>query len=355
MTRMKKAKIKILILLGLFYFIPFIMKGQGDIKGDNLGDIMLTQHWAMPTLLNPAATGDIDFIRIRGGARLQYFGSHQSPKNFLATGDMPFKLMEKRIGAGVVVNSETYGLFNNLQIGAQGSYKIKIKNSRLSIGIQVGYYHSKFKGSELLINNTGNQQPDSGEEGKDENIEPDDTGDPFDLPTQDVDAGKFDMALGIRYDHPKFHIALSGQHVTNSSLKLTAEGETSTDARYVESKLPATLYFEAGGNIGINNSLITLQPSLLAATDFKDVKAVVDLRATYNQKVTFGVDYRWNRAVGVMGGLILKNFFIGYNWEYDYKGHPKGSTGNHEIVLGYQFKLDMGGKSNFSHRSIRIM
>lgn len=330
---------------------PFLSKAEGDM--------MLTQHWAMPTLLNPAATGDIDFIRIRGGARMQYFGSHDSPKNYLATVDMPFKISEKRIGVGLMVNSESYDLFRNLLIGAQGSYKFKIKNSRLSIGIQLGYYNSKFKGSELIINNTPGTSPgeDISEEGNGEETggDTDAPDDPYDMPTQDVSAGKFDLAVGVRYDHPKFYVAISGVHVTNTTLKLTAEGETSTDARYVENKLPATLYFDAGGNIGINNSLISLQPSLLAATDFKDFTAVLDLRATYNQKVTFGLDYRWNRAVGVMAGLILKNFFIGYNWEYDYKYNPKGSTGNHELVIGYQFKLNMGGKSNFSHRSIRIM
>lgn len=345
---MKKTYLKI-IFLALILFLPGALRAEGDM--------MLTQHWAMPTLLNPAATGDIDFIRIRGGARMQYFGSHQSPKNYLATADMPFKISEKRIGAGIMVNSESFDLFRNLLIGAQGSYKFKIKQSNLSVGIQIGYYHSKFKGSELVINNTGTNTPDDTENDEDSEgtEDPGENKDPFDLPTQDVSSGKMDLAVGIRYDHPKFHVAIAGQHLTNSTLKLTAEGESSTDARYVESKLPATLYFDVGGNIGINNSLISLQPSILAATDFKDFTAVVDLRATYNQRVTFGIDYRWNRAAGVMAGLILKDFFIGYNWEYDYKGHPKGSTGNHELVIGYQFKRNMGGKSNFSHRSIRIM
>lgn len=338
------SRLKYLFMAWLL-LVPAFMKAEGDM--------MLTQHWAMPTLLNPAATGDIDFIRIRGGARMQYFGSHQSPKNYLATADMPFKISEKRIGVGIMVNSETFDLFNNLLVGAQGSYKFKIKNSRLSVGIQIGYYHSKFKGSELVITNNGNTDDEEGE--TDGEMTPEDTDDPFDLPTQDVSAGKVDLTVGVRYDHPKFHVALSGVHLTNSTLKLTTDGESSTDARYVESKLPTTLYFDGGGNIGINNSLISLQPSLLAATDFKDFTAVLDLRATYNGKVTFGLDYRFNRAVGVMAGLILKDFFIGYNWEYDYKANPKGSTGNHELVIGYQFKLNMGDKSNFSHRSIRIM
>lgn len=333
-------------------------------------DELLTQYWAMPTLYNPAATGDIDYVRIRGGARLEWLGMHQSPKNYLVTADSPFKLLGKRIGAGVVLNSRSYGLFQNLLIGAQGSYKLRFGKNNFSIGLQIGYYTSKYKGSERRLGNLGGESGGSsspeipgdtpgndgagGVEGEDPE-EPDD--DPYynELPTEDINAGVFDLGFGVRYEHPKFYVGLAGRHLTNPTLKMTREGETAGDSRYFESKLPATLYFDAGGNIPVKNSLISLQPSVIVATDFTDFTGVLDLRATYNQKITFGIDYRWNHAAGVMAGLMLKNFFVGYSWEYDWTAPDKGSTGNHELVLGYQFKLDMGGKNMFSHRSIRIM
>ena len=344
----------------LLWLMPIgIIRAQDDFPPTNQApvasvtlqsDAILTQHWVMPTLLDPSATGETDFIRIRGGARMEWFGSHESPKNFLATADSPFKLMGKRIGAGVVVNSMSYGLYRNLQVSAQGSYKLQIKNNVLSIGLQVGYFHSKFKGSDLVLYNRP-EDNENNPEGEDEEKDSFET----DLPTQDVAAGIVDLGLGVRFEHPKFHMAVSVQHLTNPTLKLTREGETTTDSRYMEGKLPMTMYFNAGGNIGINNTLFTLQPSLLLGSDFKKIDAVVEMRATYNRKVTFGVDYRYNRAAGVVAGLFLKDFYVGYSWEYDYSDSPKGSTGNHELVLGYQFKMDKGGKNNYSHRSIRIM
>lgn len=340
-------------------------------------DPILVQHWAMPTLLNPAATGDIDFIRIRGGARIDFLGSADSPKNFLATADSPFKLFGKRIGAGIVVNSGSYDLFRNLLIGAQGSYKHKIKKGTLSIGIQIGYFHTTFKGSEFVYYNqngggggdmnpggeapeggAGNEGANGGEAGEGGSSSGDtdfDENNFADYPTQDVGAGIFDLGVGVRYEHPYFHVGVSAQHLTNYKTKLSKEGEEPSDTRYMESKLPMTLYFDAGGNIAINNSLITLQPSLLIGSDFKSFEGLVEMRATYNKKVTFGIDYRWNRAAGVVAGLSIKDFYVGYSWEYDYSASPKGSTGNHELVLGYRFKMDMGGKNMFSHRSIRIM
>ena len=343
-------------------------------------DVILNQHWAMPTLTNPAATGDTAFIRIRGGARLDYLGSHQSPKNFLATADSPFKVMGKRIGAGIMVNSNSYYLYRNLMVGAQGSYKFKIKNSMLSIGLQLGYFHSKFKGSELVtnLNKPGGETGDTGGEtggtdlltrdditGGEENPGGENPGDEVpgdedypdgqELPTHDVSGGAIDISLGIRYQHPKFYVGLSGLHLTNSKIKLKRSEESASDLQYIECKVPMTLYFDAGGNIAINNSLFTLQPSLIVASDFSEIQGVAEMRATYNQKITFGLDYRYNRAVGIVAGLMLKNFYLGYSWEYDYKQSPRGSTGNHELVLGYQFKMDLGAKNTFSQRSIRIM
>ncbi|MCH5225882.1 MAG: PorP/SprF family type IX secretion system membrane protein [Muribaculaceae bacterium] len=330
---------------------------QAQIKVTAQSDAMLNQHWAMPTLLNPAATGDIDFIRIRGGARLDYFGSRYSPKDFLATADSPFKLLGKRIGAGVVVNSMSYDLYRNLLVSAQGSYKLKIKNSNLSVGLQIGYFHTKFKGSEMTIYNNGSNtgSDTEGEEGETPAEDPDDETDRSEYPTQDVGAGALDLALGVRYDHPLFHVGVSVAHLTNPKMKLSKEGDEATDRYFLESHLPMTLYFEAGGNIKIKNSLFTLQPSILAASDFKDFTGIAEMRATYNQRVTFGLNYRYNRAAGVLAGLFVKDFYIGYSWEYDYKAHPRGSTGNHELVLGYQFKMKMDGKSNFRQRAIRLM
>ena len=332
--------------------------GQVTVDAETGG--LLTQHWAVPTLLDPAATGDIDFIRVRAGARLDYLGSHDSPKNFFITGDSPFKVGGKRIGAGIIASSITYDLFSNYSIGAQGSYKFNLKKNILSVGIQIGYFHTSFKGSELTLTPGGNENntPEGGindDLGEEEQLPEDNYDSRLDWPTQDVAGGALDLGVGIRFTHPKFHVGISGLHLTNAKIRLSKDGEENSGLRYIQSTLPTTMYFDAGGNIAIKNSLISLQPSLLIGTDFSDFTALVEMRATYNGKVTFGIDYRYNRAFGALAGLNLKDFYIGYSWEYDYSRKPRGSTGNHELVIGYRFKLDLGDKNTFSHRSIRIM
>jgi len=50
-----------------------------------------------------------------------------------------------------------------------------------------------------------------------------------------------------------------------------------------------------------------------------------------------------------------KNFFLGYSYEYPLSAIAKASSGSHEIVAGYQLKLDFSQKNKNRHRSIRIM
>lgn len=56
-------------------------------------DATFTQYYNVPTYYNPAAVGQTDLLRIRGGARLQWLGIDNAPKTFAATADMPFKFL----------------------------------------------------------------------------------------------------------------------------------------------------------------------------------------------------------------------------------------------------------------------
>ena len=98
-----------------------------------------------------------------------------------------------------------------------------------------------------------------------------------------------------------------------------------------------------------------MQPSLLVATDLSSFSADLTMRATYNKFLSFGLGYRWNNAVSIMIGAEFKNFFLGYAFDYPLSAIAKASSGSHEIVAGYQLKLDLSGKNKNKHRSIRIM
>lgn len=303
-------------------------------------DVQFTQYWAVPSYYNPGATGEIDFVRIRAGARLQWLGIENAPKSFLVSGDTPLKIGKKRIGVGVNMTQESIGLFSNMLINAQASYKLKLFKGTLSIGVQGGYYNSKFKGSEVYL-------PD----GDDFHQSTDEA-----IPTQDVAGNAFDLSAGIWYNHKHFYLGVSGLHLLEPTVRLDTEGtETASETSQFETVLKRALYFTAGGNIPIKNTLFEMHPSMMLKTDFSDFTAEVTLRASYKRFMYFGVGYRYNDAVSAMVAAEFKNFFLGYSYDYPTSAISRASSGSHELILGYQVKLDFSGKNKNKHRSIRIM
>lgn len=336
---MKTISIKILIRSFSALVVMWILCVLTAMPVKAQSEMIFTQHWALPTLYNPARTGDTDFLRIRGGARLQWIGVTHAPQSFVATGDMPFMIGQKRIGAGVSFSQESLGLFSNLLVSAQGSYKLKILKGELGIGLQIGYYNSRFRGSDVYI------------PGDDDFHQPSDPS----IPTQDLTGNAVDFSLGVNYTHRLFHIGVSAMHLTSPTVKMSLEGTESTESQEYETELSRTLYFDAGGNIRLQNSLFQLQPSLLAATDLSSFSAAVSVQAKYNNFISVGLGYRWNDALSIMIGAEYKNFFLGYAFDYPLSALSKASAGSHEIVAGYQLKLDLSGKNKNKHRSIRIM
>lgn len=302
-------------------------------------DPVFVQYWAIPSFYNPAASGESEYLRIRGGARLQWLGIENAPKSFLLTGDSPLMIGRKKIGLGVNAVQETLGLFSNLLINAQASYKMRLFNGELSIGLQGGYFNTRFRGSEVYI-------PDDDDFHQ--------SGDQA-IPTQDLSGNSFDLSAGVKYTHRYFSVGVSALHLLQPTVKMSIEGTESTETQEYESELARTLYFIADGNIPLKNTLFELQPALMINTDFSGFSADITMRSTYNKFLTFGLGYRWKDSVSAMIGAEYKNFFLGYAYSYPLSAIAKGSSGSHELIAGYRLKLDFSGKNRNKHRSIRIM
>ena len=302
-------------------------------------DPQMTQYWAIPAYYNPGAAGSTDFLRVRGGTRLQWIGIDNAPRSFLIAADSPLAIGKKRIGLGVNAMQESLGLFSNMIINIQGAWKFKFLKGELSVGVQGGYFNQKFKGSEI-------ETP-----GDDDYHDPGDEA----LPTQDLNGSAFDFSAGIFYSRPRFWVGVSGLHLLQPKISMTLEGSENNDEQTYESEVGRTVYFMGGCNLPLKNTLFELQPSLLVKTDFSTFTAEATMRATYNRFLTFGVAYRWKDAVSVMVGAHYRNFFLGYSYDYPLSAIGKASSGSHEILAGYQLKLDFSGKNRNKHRSIRIM
>lgn len=321
--------LKALLLMGIAAVMSVpAMKAQVDAQ--------FTQYFEVPNYYNPGAIGRIDYLRIRGGSRMQWVGIPKAPKTFLAAADMPVKLLGKRIGVGLLMQQESLGLYSNLLVGAQGAFNFKLLNGRMSIGLQLGMVDEGFKGSQVVL-----PDDDDYHQSTDEGI-----------PTTDIHGTSFDMALGVFYEHPKFWAGLSVTHVNEPNITMTADGTQSKEFQF---KAGRVLYFMAGSNIPVKNMLFEIQPSIMVKSDLTFTVAEATARVRYNKFLTAGVGYRHNDAVSLILGAEYRDFFIGYSYDYSTSEISKASNGSHEIWAGYKLKLDLGEKNKHRHKNIRIM
>ena len=326
------------LLLMLMLFI-----GIGRVCAQT--DAQLSQYYEVPSYYNPAAIGNTDMVRIRLGSRLQWVGIDNAPRTILATADMPIKIGKKRIAVGLTANQASEVLFRNLSINLQAGYKFNLFKGVMTAGVQLGYANEVFKGSEVLI-----PDGDDYHESTDEAI-----------PRTDVSGNAFDLGAGIYYSHKYFWAGISGTHLMSPTIKFSDDSQnnssTSTDNTRgdYEFQLRRTLYFMAGSNIPIKNTLFEVIPSLMVKSDFTFTRAELTGRLRYKKLFTFGLGYRHDDAVIATLAAEYKGFFIGYSFDYPTSAISKASSGSHEIIAGYSLKLNLSEKNKNKHKSIRIM
>lgn len=314
----------------------------GTVAADAQTDQQFSQYYEVPAYYNPAATGVGDLVRIRGGAKLQWVGIDNAPQTFTAMADMPVRITPKhRIGVGVLMQQEKLGLYDNLGINAQLSYKLRLFKGTLSIGLQAGYVSEGFKGSKVEL-----PDDDDYHQGTDDAI-----------PTSDIRGGTLDLGVGIWYHRANWWAGLSCTHVNSPSVKMNAEsgGDSESTTRNYKFDIPRTLYLTAGCNIPIKNTLFEVIPSVMVRSDLTTYTGEVTGRVRYNKFISGGVGYRYNDAVYATVAAEFKGFFIGYAYDYPLSAISKASSGSHEIIAGYSLKLDFSEKNKNRHKSIRIL
>lgn len=302
-------------------------------------DAQFSQYYQVKNYYNPAAIGTSDLLNIRGGARLQWVGIDNAPKSFAATAEMPVKLFNKRIGVGLLMQQESMGLYNNLTLGLQGGYKLKLFKGELTIGVQLGFINEGFKGTEVIL-------PD-GDDYHQNNDEA--------IPMNDLNGNAFDIGAGVFYTRGIFWGGISMTHLTQPVISLNSDSGDNTMEKNYEFQVGRTLYFMAGCNIPIKNTLFEVMPSMLVKSDFTFTTGEITARLRYNKFLSAGIGYRYDDAVTISLGAEIKGFYIGYAYDYATSAIAKASSGSHEFFAGYALKLDFSEKNKNKHKSIRIL
>ena len=286
-----------------------------------------SHYWAMEPSFNPAAAGKQSVINVTGAYAMSMTGFEHNPKTMYLSGDMPIYLLNSYHGIGIQLMNDDIGLFNHQRLAAQYAYKRKLLGGTFSIGLQVGMLSEKFKGSELDLEQSGDNA----------------------FSTTDVTGTALDIAAGLYYNHRLWYAGLSVTHATAPSVDLG-------DRSIID--ISRTYYLTGGYNIQLKNPLFTIHPSVLARTDGTAYRVDVTARVKYaHEKKIFyaGVAYSPTISVTALIGGNFQGITVGYSYEAYTSSAIGIGKGSHELFVGYQTELNFGKKGRNRHQSVRIL
>ena len=302
-------------------------------------DPQFTQYWAVPSYYNAGAIGNIDSIHATIGSRLQWVGIRHAPMTFVGLADMPFKFLDRRWGAGVVLQQESMGLYKNTTVAVQLAWKKRMLGGTLSVGLQPGLLNESFDGGsgKTII-----------PEGDEAHTSADDA-----IPTSNVGGSALDFSAGVMFTHKKFWVGASCTHIMSPTIEMKV-GDS--EEKVYEFDAGRTCYFMAGATIPIAHTLWEVMPSAMVKTDMTFTQYEASARVRYNKFLTAGVGYRYQDALMFMLGANYKGFTVGYSYDYATNSMlSREGQGSHEVFVSYNVKLNMQEKNRNKHKSIRIL
>lgn len=292
-------------------------------------DVRLSQYFQAKPYYNPASVGATEDLNILALARMEWVGIKGAPLSFFAMADMPLTLGKTQHGVGVVLLTESIGLFQNTHVGLQYAYKQKLFGGVISGGFQIGLVNQSFDGSKVeMVESEYHQQTDEA------------------IPTSQVSGMGFDMNFGLFYTHKKFYAGIGMAHLIEPELQLDENAY---------SYIGRTYNFMGGYNIPLPNPLFELQPSVFLLTDLQSFHTDITARLEYNKMFNGGVSYRVNESVGILFGVKIGRFQAGYAYDFPITALGQATSGSHELYVRYSLKLKKTKTGKNRHKSVRIL
>lgn len=290
-------------------------------------DAQISQYWRTKTFFNPSFAGETDSIQASALHRMQWLGVDNAPRTFIINADMPVRFLDRKHGVGILVNTESIGLFKNMFVGGQYVFKKSWKKNTLNIGLQAGFINIGFDASKIRIPEGLTNYEDN-------------------VPSTEANGKTFDAAIGISWVTPKYYIGVSSTHL--SQPKFEIDDNTIVDINRI-------YYFTAGYNLKFKRSKYEFQPSVLIKSDTKFTQYDVTARVVYNKTFNGGISWRKDDGFVFLLGMNVYGFDFGYAYDLSTSEISKASSGTHEFVVRYFMPVRLTKKGQNKHKSIRIL
>ena len=246
-----------------------------------------------------------------------------TPQNILFSFDMPVNFLHGGIGLSVFTNK--IGFYNFFNFNIDYAYRFFTSKGSFAIGLEASLANGTLDYSNLVGYDdlTGDSGNPISQQHSDQ------------LLTADKEQSEmvFDISAGLYYTEPgRLFLGLSGKNLL---------GTQSSTLNYQNAR---SIYLFGGYDYILYDQSFHLQPSVLVKTaDFSTFQIDLTCLLEYQNTVWFGLNYRLQDAISILGGVNWKNLKIGlaYDMTTSKLGTYKSgrSSGTLEIFAKYCFKI----------------
>lgn len=302
-----------------FYTLLIAVSGVSAVAQQ---DAQFTQYMFNSLYITPAFAGVEGVTQLTAMHRSQWLGYESSfndggaPTTQLISFNAP--IYKLKSGFGVYAVNDKLGPQNNIEAHAMYAYHLGLKDAKLSFGVKVGFYSQSINYDQYRA-----IDPDdpllSGRAGKESQIRP-------------------DLGFGMFYRAEKFYLGAGINHLTRA--------EFDFGINQARNALEHHLNFTGGYYYEVNFDL-TLTPTVLVKTDFKEYSFDLGVIATLKDKMWGGLSFRQSEAANVLLGYsFLKDqaLRLGYAIDIVVKDQEAKENFSHELMLTYQLPVYATGK-----------
>ncbi len=317
----------------LIYFSLICNLYYGKTYAQN--EVMFSNTFALPTIVNPGAAGRSGLIDATAGFRQQWVGFDDAPSTFFLTADVELKFLKNFHGVSVAALQDKEGsAFKKLNLFAAYSYHIYLDKGLLGIGARFGVFNVETEVSSLSTSVT-NITDDYHQASDDALTDADDS------------QSAFDVGVGAFYQNNVSYLSLSALHLTAPDIELGNNG-----SRY---KIRPTVHFAAGRLLGRDLKVRSLEPRFALRSDFASLQLDMSLNVNIRQSFWFGLGCRPQDAMIFALGVKLKNGLdLTYSYDLSLSKLKRYNSGSHEIVARYSIDFDRV-KPTKRYKSVRIL
>ncbi len=290
----------------IFISISFLASAQQDP--------LYSQYFNNPMLINPAFAGSNERLYAGVAYRSQWAGIDGGPTTFNFNSHIA--LVNNKVGVGFLAVQDQLGDIKNTQYGTSFSYRIKMKTSTFSFGMQTGFtrYATDPNAVKVQVN------PDPA--------------------FYQFTETKFNTGVGVLLQNEKYTLSLSVPHLLANSVSQGGESI----------QVYSQNFYMYGAYVFYVNERVQFKPStLLRATKGSAASADVNCNFIFNQKYTAGLFARNLNTYGTLVQMVMDNYRLGYIFEVPGKSSALNYN-THEISLA--LSLDVLRSHNHSSNGL---